>query len=572
MDAPDKYSHRLPSQNSRRIFGPDTQPICLMRPGPVLSGIAAVVLCAACSPRGVPAQSPGAGTEHPALLVLITVDQFRGDYLDRFGAQFTGGLKRFKTESALFPHAIQDHAITETAPGHSTLLSGREPAHTEIIDNEHGVPDPGMPLIGGINGPGASPRRFVGTELFDWMRAADSKARVLSVSRKDRGAILPVGRAKGDVYWFGAGGFTTSKYYADKLPAWVQKFDEEMRFDHLAGTQWDLLLPRDQYPEPDTVWAENGGADFIFPHILPSADALRLRIPAYPWMDSVTLAFALDGVHALDLGKRALQASPSSNTMPDLLTISLSTTDAIGHAFGPDSRELHDQILRVDRWLGQFLDSLQRQVPANRMVVVLTGDHGVSPIPEATEGGGPGGRVWLGDIADSVEVALERKHHVQFDVYFGNGLFFGDLATLKDRRVNVDSLSDAILAAAMKRDGVRVGFTRRTLPTSDDSGAVRWRRTIPANFGWLTAMVAKPDFVWSDRIIAEHGAPNPQSMSIPIAFMGPGISTGRYDRQVRSVDIAPTLATLLGIKPSERLDGATIPEALADKSKAAENK
>jgi hypothetical protein len=541
-----------------------------MRLGQAFGGIAACVVCAAWSTRVAAAQSPA--VERPALVVLITVDQFRGDYLDRFGSQFTGGLKRFRTESALFPHAIQDHAITETAPGHSTLLSGREPAHTEIIDNEHGVPDPEMTLIGDIKGPGASPRRFVGTELFDWMRARDAKARVLSVSRKDRGAILPVGRAKGDVYWFGLGGFTTSKYYADQLPDWVKKFNDNMRFDNLAGTQWNLLLPRSQYPEPDTVWAENGGVDFIFPHVLPSAEALRGRIAAYPWMDSLTLAFALDGVHALNLGKRALQASSSSNTMPDLLTISLSTTDAIGHAFGPDSRELHDQVLRVDHWLGEFLDSLQHQVPANRTVLVLTGDHGVSPIPEATEGGGPGGRVWLGDLADSVEASLERKHHVEFGVYFGNGLFFGDLATLKDRHVNVDSLSDAILAAAMKREGVRVGFTRRTLPASTDSGAVRWRRTIPANFGWLTALVAKPDFVWSDRVIAEHGAPNAQSMSIPIAFMGPGISTGRYERQVRSVDIAPTLALLLGVKPSERLDGVPIPEALADKSKAAQNK
>jgi len=541
-----------------------------MRLGHLFAATSCVTLSALGSPCA--AQAPAtAAVEPPALVVLIAIDQFRGDYIDRFAPQLTGGLKRFRTESALFPHAIQDHAITETAPGHSTMLSGREPAHTGIVDNDYGVPDAEMTLIGGITGPGASPRRFSGSELFDWIKDRDSKARVLSVSRKDRGAILPVGRSKGDVYWFGLGGFTTSKYYTNQLPVWVKKFDDNMDFSSLAGTKWDLLLPLDQYPEPDTVWAENGGNDFIFPHTLPSADALRRVIPAYPWMDSLTLAFALDGVRAMGLGRRALEANAPSNIMPDLLSISLSTTDAIGHAFGPDSREIHDQVLRVDRWLGEFLDALQREVPARRTLLVLTADHGVSPMPEVANPD-HGGRIWLGDIADSAEVALERKHHLQFGIYFGNGLFFADLATLKDRGVNIDSLSDAVVSAAAKREGVRVVFTPRTLQTSDDSGAVRWRRSLPARLGWLGAAVAKPGFIWSNRAIAEHGAPTAESMSIPIAFMGPGIANGRYERTVRSVDIAPTLAALLGIKPSERLDGVVIPEALADKSKVAEIK
>src|SRR5665213_1818237 len=119
------------------------------------------------APRIVPAQAPSA-SQRPALVVLIALDQFRGDYLDRFGAQLPGGLGRLRTKSAFFPHAWQDHSNTETAPGHATMLSGREPAHTEIISNNRGVPDPTASLIGGVTGPGASPRRFNGTTLFDW--------------------------------------------------------------------------------------------------------------------------------------------------------------------------------------------------------------------------------------------------------------------------------------------------------------------------------------------------------------------------------------------------------------------
>src|SRR5262252_526217 len=200
-------------------------------------------------------------SDRPALVVLIAVDQMRGDYLDRFSTQLTGGLARFRNDAAFFPHAWQDHSNTETAPGHATMLSGREPVHTEIISNNRGVPDPTAPLIG-VAGGGASPRRVNGTTLYDWLLVRDSSARVLSVSRKDRGAILPIGRAKGDVYWFAGGRFTTSRYYADTLPTWVTKFDEAIPYDRLAGMPWKLLMPESAYPEPDSVWAENNGTDF----------------------------------------------------------------------------------------------------------------------------------------------------------------------------------------------------------------------------------------------------------------------------------------------------------------------
>ncbi|HMA23058.1 MAG TPA: alkaline phosphatase family protein, partial [Gemmatimonadaceae bacterium] len=400
----------------------------------------------ASAPSLVRAQAP-APADRPALVVLITIDQLRGDYLDRYGSQLTGGLARFRAQSALFTHAWQDHAITETAPGHSTILSGREPVHTTIFDNSYGVYDPDAPLVGGVTGPGASPRRFVGTELFDWIVARDSKARVLSVSRKDRGAILPVGRAKGDVYWFGVGGFTTSKYYSDTLPAWVRTFDASIPYDSLAGKEWDLVLPASQYPEPDSVVFENGGANFQFPHHLPSAESLRSMLLAYPWMDSVTLAFALDGVRAMQLGKRGVQSAASANAMPDLLSISLSTTDAVGHAFGPDSREMRDHIIRVDRWLGAFLDALQREVPADRMLIVLTGDHGAASMPEIKPPhSGQGGRIWMSDIAHEVEQSLETRYHVPFGIEFESGLFYADIVALEAHKVNIDSVAKSIVA------------------------------------------------------------------------------------------------------------------------------
>src|ERR1051325_10485633 len=165
-----------------------------------------------------------ASARPPSLIVFIAVDQMRADYLERFGSQFTGGLKRLYTGGAVMTQAYQDHGITETAPGHSVMLSGRFPSGTGIVTNTLGVPDPKSPLVGG-GGPGASPQRFRGTVLIDWMRSKDDRSRGLSVSRKDRGAILPMGRAKQSVFWYATtnGEFTTSRYYADTLPTWIRR-------------------------------------------------------------------------------------------------------------------------------------------------------------------------------------------------------------------------------------------------------------------------------------------------------------------------------------------------------------
>ncbi len=520
------------------------------------------------APALATAQQVPAPSERPALVVLIAVDQFRGDYLDRFGSQLTGGLARFHSHAAFFPHAWQDHSNTETAPGHATMLSGREPVHTEIVSNSRGVPDATSPLID-ANGPGASPRRFNGTTLYDWILARDSGAKVLSVSRKDRGAILPIGRARGDIYWFAGGMFTTSRYYADTLPAWVRDFDRRIPYDRLAGSAWTLLLPATEYAELDSVAAENNGADVVFPHVLPSADQLPSRLAQYPVMDSLTLAFALDGVRNTGVGRRSLHSTDPA-AMPDVISISLSTTDAVGHAFGPDSREIHDQVLRVDRWLGQFFDALEREVPASRIIYVLTGDHGVSPMPElAVAKTGRGGRIWLGDIAASAERSLEDRYHTEFSLEFDNGLMYADVDAMRARGISVDSIARALVVAGTSRRGVRAGFTPTSLASSDDSAAVRWRRTLYPGLGFIAAFAAESDFIWSaGKSTAEHGTPNALDLSVPISFMGPSVVAGRYERLVRTVDIAPTLAMLIGVVPTEPLDGVALRDIAAHRSSA----
>src|SRR5207249_5925494 len=274
--------------------------------------------------------APPSAPPRPKLVVVITVDQMRPDYFTRWKSQLSGGLAQLATEGAVFTDGYQDHAVTETAPGHSTILSGMWPAHTGIISNSEGVQDSLAPLLG-TTGPGASPRRFRGTTLIDWLKAVDPATRVLSVSRKDRGAILPIGRAKEQVYWYQSGLFTTSRYYADSLPMWVQTFNARRLPFKAANTVWSLLLPDSMYKEPDNEVWENGGVGVVFPHRL-RLDSVQAAaaVAGVPAMDSLTLLFALDGFEALRLGRKGT----------DILAVSLSTTDAVGHAFGPDSREI----------------------------------------------------------------------------------------------------------------------------------------------------------------------------------------------------------------------------------------
>jgi hypothetical protein len=449
--------------------------------------------------------------------VLVAVDQMRADYLARFGPQWTGGFARVYRGGTVFEHGEQDHAATETAPGHATMLSGRYPAHRGIALNSRGVQDRDAPVLGAPDTVGASPRRFRGTTLYDWMLARDSETRMLSVSRKDRAAIFPIGRARGPVYWLYGGAFTTSRYYADSLPSWVQAFNRRLDLARWTGATWNLLLPDSAYAEPDSMPFENGGADYAFPHRLdatPGAAAQQLN--AFPWIDSLTLAFALEGVRALGLGARS---------GPDLLSISLSTTDAVGHAFGPDSREIHDQLLHVDRWLGQFLDSLDRLVPATGTVVVLTGDHGVTSFPEyaVTVLHRRGGRVSLAGVVRGAGAALRSRLGADFGIEADGGLVMADLGSLRSRGVQVDSLARALASEAAGLPGVARVYTPQTLARAPagDADATLWRRLLPPDYGWLVCAATMPGYVWSGGgLDAEHGSANPEDIAVPIAFYG----------------------------------------------------
>ncbi len=516
----------------------------------------------ATSETSVPPVTPMA--VKPTLVVFFTVDQMRPDYLDVYASQLTGGLARLSKSGAFFTNAFQDHAITETAPGHASTLSGRFPYSTGIVANVAGVNDPNSPLIGATDA-GASPFRFRGTTLTDWMLAADPNTRALSVSRKDRGAILPLGKAKGQPFWYATNGtFTTSRYYGDTLPTWVQQFNARHLPQSYAGKSWDLLLPAASYTEPDSVALESMGTDYVFPHRFPASGAQTAAAMAtYPMMDEITLQFALAGVNARGLG--------SDPSRTDLLAVSLSTTDAVGHRFGPDSRELHDQIVRLDRYMGAFLDSLYKLRDSTRIIIALTADHGVAPIPDASVKSRyrPSNTTGHADVLPVVRGIYQSLRQAGVDTSafrWEDDFLVLDPVGLAKAKVKRDSVAKVYAAAFARVDGVLRSDVVSELAKKDttkDAIARRWLHMLPPDINAAVTVTLKPYFYPAGlALVATHGTPHDYDAHVPVLFYGAPFKSGRYPEFARVVDIAPTLAAVLGIKPLERLDGRPLVHAI----------
>jgi predicted AlkP superfamily pyrophosphatase or phosphodiesterase len=556
-----------PSTHSRRSRAPSR----LRRVAAAFVALASWMGCAAAgSARGATVAAGGeeaptatAAAARPRLVVLVVVDQFRADYLDGFAAQLQGGLARLAREGAWFSNARHDHGLTETAPGHATLLSGRFPRSTGIVANWVGVDDDSAPLVGGVPGPGASPRRFQGTTLVDWMRAADGRSRALSISGKDRGAILPIGRSRASVFWVANDGeLTTSSYYAPDLPQWVLRVNAREELRHLAGSAWTLLLPASAYPEPDTVVFENNGVDVVFPHAIPAdSEHAAVYARATPALDRLVLGAALEGVQAMALG---------AGGSTDLLSLSLSATDLIGHRFGPDSREIHDQVIQLDRMLGSFLDSLFQLRDPREVVVVLTSDHGIGSMPELAPAGVEPRpvRAPTRHAVRAVQEGLQRAG-VDPDLVAIDGPFvLMAHDRLRRAKVNVDSLSRALATALRATPGVLRVDRLRDLPrdSARDSIARRWTHQLPGGAGVVELVVTfTPLTIEESHLPATHGMPFDDDVRVPMIFWGAPFHRARHDAPVRTVDLAPTLARVLGIRPGagERIDGVVLREAFA---------
>ena len=349
------------------------------------------LLClAACSSVFGAEQTP----QRPTLVLAIVVDQMRYDYLTRFDSEFTGGLQRLLEEGAVFSNANYEAAPTVTAIGHSTILSGATPSVSGIAGNTwfersegksvQSVTDSNaLPLGGGI---GASPRRLAVSTIGDELKISGKGGKVYGVSLKDRSAILPAGRSADGAFWFdgNSGNFVSSTWYFAELPTWATEFNAAKHADSYAGREWlGMTLPNTHDKE------------------------LYGEIDATPFADQLVLDFALTVMRAEQLG---------TDAQTDLLSVSFSAMDYVGHATGPDTPQMHDMVLAIDARVGELLAAAEQQAGPGNVLVVFTADHGVAPIPEENiEKQLPGGRFSIQDERAAVESAMTAA--------FGEGTF-----------------------------------------------------------------------------------------------------------------------------------------------------
>jgi predicted AlkP superfamily pyrophosphatase or phosphodiesterase len=527
-----------------------------MRTTPAVASIAEV----APDTEFVPTQA----ASRTKLVVFITVDQLRGDYPVKWNSEIRRGMKRLLDGGAWFTNGYQDHAITETAPGHASTMSGRFPSSTGIASNDIGVVDPNYKLVGGNpREAGASPYRFRGTTLYDWLVAGDRRAKAFSVSMKDRGAILPIGRAQQHVYWYSQNGsFVTSDYYRASLPKWVEDFNDRRIPFSYVGTAWNLSRDLATYPEKDDVKYENRGANTTFPHAFPTTETnMASALRPSPGMDSLTALFALEGLRQLNIGR---------GPQTDVMAVSFSASDYIGHAYGPDSREVHENFLRLDETLGWFIDSLYKLRDSSSVVIALTADHGVSPIPEMARErgeatGDQGLRVDLMQQVQQARAQLQAAGVNPEALLYDRELVGLERKEFSRSKLKPDSVLSAFAENARKVRGVaRVDWMKdiRQADFNTDPVARRWDHQIPRNMNVEVVITLTRYTYWGAYPGATHGSPYDQDAFVPILFYGAGIQTGKYTTFARTVDMAPTLAALLNVKPTEKIDGVVLTEAI----------
>jgi predicted AlkP superfamily pyrophosphatase or phosphodiesterase len=533
-----------------------------------------------------------AAANRARLVLLIAVDQFRYDYVERFGDLFAeGGIRRLLRVGASWSDANYDHVPTETAPGHATMLTGAWPSETGIIANDwydraegrrvNNVGDDSVRALGGGDKETASsPRNLLCSTLGDELKlATNGRSRVVGVSLKNRAAILPAGRMADAAYWLSSqtGEFVSSTYYFERLPEWVARFNAARPADKFFGAKWERLLPESEYRRrataDDAPWERGDGkSPYTFPHVLNGG----LDKPGPAFYDALGYSPFTNEL-LLDFAEAALtNERMGDDGDTDVLTVSFSANDIVGHRYGPYSQEAMDVTLRVDRQIARLLDFVDSRVGLRNALVVFTADHGVAPSPgHAASLRLPGAYVKVSDVLAAVRGglrarfgrSLERDATADYVQTFSNGQLYFNRAALERDGVSREEAERVAGEAALTVPGVARYFTRTQLVggsvAQSDAVARRVLHGYNARRSGDLVVIAEPFKYLADYVaVATHGTPYSYDTHVPLVIMGAGVARGRYTNPASPADIAPTLAALLGVQPPSSTTGRVLSEAL----------
>ncbi len=529
--------------------------------------------------------------ESPRLVILIVLDGFRADYIDRFlDVLDDGGLRELTSNGTVFSNARVDYFFSATGPGHAAIGTGCYPAQNGIIANYWWDADRNKKiecvhagksrLLKSAEGEtdGASPSYLRGPQFAEvFKQASGPGTRVFSVSAKARSAVLLGGRAADGVFWFedGVGGFTSSSFYEDSIPPWVERFNVEHDLTRYCNEYWNLLLPPEGRrlcgPDSCRFEVDDFSLGIVFPHPLacsPDADpsSFHHMLRHTPVLDELTGDFILRLINEEGLG---------TDDTPDLLLVSFSSIDEIGHDFGPTSLEVGDAIWRVDRQIARLLDALSRfLVVREDCLLIVTSDHGMTPLPELSSASGrDAGRVVTGpvegqkDLVD-VETLIEKALG---EVYGENDWVLSvpypsvhlNMSLFKRKGLPGEDGIELAREALRGLTGVREVVTAGEIAIGHDPGSLVWpaleRWYFPKRCGELI-MLIEPDYVFSSAVYAmkggtNHGSFYDEDCHIPLLFYGKNIRRAVREDTASHVDIAPSILSVLGFDDSGIFDG-----------------
>ncbi len=541
-----------------------------------LVAFAAAGLLAACG--GVPLAPAPSIAAKPKLVVFLVVDGLPQRQLLAYRDQLApDGFARFLERGAWFADARYGQAFTVTAAGHATMLTGAYPHRTGIIGNDWRDPATGAMVyntgdatakyIGHDTKPldGTSPRNLKVETVGDVLRRTEPRAKVIAISGKDRGAILPAGKSGIAYMYMGATGqFASTTWYMPQHPAWVNDFNAARPADRYFKTEWKPLLPEAAYARsvPDSQpWfgARGGKLPMAMAGAADSAPgpAFYASLLASPFADALSLDFARAAIAGEGLGR---------DEATDILAISLSGHDYVNHAWSAESRISHDHFLHLDRLLQSFFKDLDASVGARNYVAVLTADHGFMPAPEmAASRGEAAGRINSAQLLARLGAGLEKR--------FGEGKWLlgsSASALLLDKRLaaqkNIDAgaVAEEARTLLLAEPGIASAYTRSELLSGSRAGATFFesmRKSWHPDVSGDVQYALKPNWMFGTST-STHGSPHDYDTHVPILFWGPNwVRPGRVDARVEVVDIAPTLARMLGVAAPPASEGKPLPIA-----------
>ena len=552
----------------------------------------------------------------PKLVLVIVVDQFRYDFLERFRDHFgTGGFRRLMDEGAFFTNANYTYVPTFTAPGHAAIATGSVPAQNGIVGNNYFdrttgtnkimVSDENANIVASYGKQSntktsrpASPRILIGTTLGDQMRLANNfKSKVVSLSLKDRAAILPGGKEANGAYWYDAasGTMISSDYYFPELPKWVNKFNAERIPDKSFDKVWDRALGPEAYEATEAQTPDIKGSPLIerhFPYKINGSEktpseGFYTEFQYTPFASDYLAAFAKAAIEGESLG---------TDKYTDMLAISFSTTDLIGHSYGPDSEEVEDIYIQLDRTLADLLTYIDQKVGAGNTIIAMTGDHGVTPVPELLKVNKLDAEVIdPNKCKAAINAALDNRYPEKgstkltankvkpetvaapttlmpganvkswiLDIV--NDQVYFDKTAITARNADESEVERVAGEALLTVPGIVRYFTRTQILSGQiPQGRLGTQITNgfnPSRSGdvWL---ITKPfHFVAEGAITTTHGGPYNYDTHVPVILFGPGIKANRYYTECSPSDIAPTIAALIGVEPPPTRVGRVLAEAL----------